>query len=132
MRADDNSRFIHVHSHDYWDAADRRAHHINFSDSDTMGGSGKLTTRNVFAFPLSKGCYVSLVACSGGRARVGSGDEVMGLILALLHSGIFDNPTLWDTPKQIGANFAGAFYLSFLGESKIVPDGGFIKIAKAP
>ena len=84
MRADDNSRFIHAHSHVYWDAADPRAHHIHFSDSDTMGESGKLTTRKVFAFPLPKGCYIRLVACSGGRARVGSGDEVMGLIPALL------------------------------------------------
>ena len=126
-----NSRLIHVHSHVYWDAADSRAHHINFSDSDTMGESGKLTTREVFALPLSKGCHVSLVACSGGRARVGSGDEVMGLVPALLHSGASSTiSTLWDIPDQIGANFTGAFYRSFLEESKTVPAGGFINIAR--
>ncbi len=126
-----NSRLIHVHSHVCWDAADPRAHHINFSDSDTVGESGKLTTRELFALPLSKGCHVSLVACSGGRARVGSGDEVMGLIPALLHSGASSTvSTLWNIPDQIGANFTGAFYRSFLKESRTVPAGGFINIAR--
>ncbi|MCJ1282851.1 hypothetical protein MMC26_002177 [Xylographa opegraphella] len=126
-----NSRLIHVHSHVYWDAADPRAHHINFSDSDAEAGSGKLTTREVFALPLSKGCHVSLMACSGGRARVGSGDEVMGLIPALLHSGASSTiSTLWNIPDEIGANFTGAFYRSFLEESRTVPAGGFINIAR--
>jgi CHAT domain-containing protein len=126
-----NSRLIHVHSHVYWDAADPRAHHISFSDSDTVGESGKLTTYEVFALPLSKGCHVSLVACSGGRARVGSGDEVMGLIPALLHSGASSTiSTLCNIPDQIGANFTGAFYRSFLEERKTVPVGGFVNIAR--
>ena len=126
-----HSRLIHVHSHVEWNADDPRAHYIHFSDSDTGGESGRLTAREVFALPLSKGCHVSLVACSGGRARVGSGDEVMGLVPALLHSGASSTvSTLWKIPDQIGADFAGAFYRSFLEESRTMPDGGFINIAK--
>ena len=69
-----NSRLIHVHSHVYWDAADPRAHHINFADSDTVSESGKLTTREVFALPLSKGCHRQLGgmfrrACQSGLRR---------------------------------------------------------------
>ena len=120
-----------MHSHVYWDAADPRAHHINFSDSDTMGESGKLTTCKVFAFSLPKGAATSFWRHiqEGVPERLRRRSHRAHTSSATLWS-IFDNPTLWGFPKQISANFTGAFYLSFLEESKTVPDGGFIKIAR--
>ncbi len=119
------SRLIHIHSHVSWDASDPLAHHIDLNHE-------KLTAREVFPISLLKGTHVSLIACSGGRARIGDGDEVMGLVPALLHSGTSSTvSTLWSIPDTIGAKFTDAFYKDFIERRKgLLGGGGFVNLAK--
>jgi len=119
------SRLIHIHSHVWWDASDPLAHHIDLNHE-------KLTAREIFPVSFLKGTHVSLIACSGGRARVGNGDEVMGLVPALLHSGASSTvSTLWSIPDTIGAKFTDAFYKEFFEQRNgLLGGGGFINLAK--
>jgi len=119
------SRLIHIHSHVWWDASDPLAHHIDLNHE-------KLTAREIFPVSFLKGTHVSLIACSGGRARVGNGDEVMGLVPALLHSGASSTvSTLWSIPDTIGAKFTDAFYKEFCEQRNgLLGGGGFINLAK--
>lgn len=119
------SRLIHIHSHVWWDDLDPLAHHIDLNHE-------KLTAREVFPISFLKGTHVSLIAYSGGRARVGNGDEVMGLVPALLHSGASSIvSTLWSIPDTIGARFTDAFYKDFFEQRKgLIGGGGFVNLAR--
>ena len=119
------SRLIHIHSHVWWDASDPLGHYIELNHD-------KVTARGVFTIPLPKGTHVSLIACSGGRARIGSGDEVMGLVPALLHSGASSTvSTLWSIPDNIGAKFTDAFYKDFFEQRKGLQGiSGFVNLAR--
>ena len=119
------SRLIHIHSHVWWDASNPLEHHIVLNHD-------KLTAREVFQITFPKGTHVSLIACSGGRARVGDGDEVMGLVPALLHSGASSTvSTLWGIPDTIGAKFTEAFYQKFFEQRRAFPGSkGFVNLAR--
>lgn len=118
-------RLIHVHSHVEWIESDPLAHSIHFappptpsaiSDADT-----KLSAREVFALSFPLGSHVSLIACSGGMARISPEDEVMGLVPALLHAGASSTlSTLWPIENQAGASFAETFYRK-LDEAREAP-----------
>lgn len=131
------SRLIHVHSHVNWDEKDPLSHHIKFSNSSTTttaGDEGRLTARELFSLSVPKGSHISLIACSGGRVRNESNDEVLGLVPALLRAGATSTiSTLWKIPDPIGAGFSEAFYASFLKQRNALPEtgGGVVDIAKA-
>ena len=119
------SRLIHLHTHVHWDNSSPLSHHIALH-------SATLTAREIFPISFLKGTHVSLIACSGGRARVGDGDEVMGLVPALLHSGASSTiSTLWSIPDTIGAAFTESFYTGLLDQRKRL-DGrdGFVNLAR--
>ena len=120
-----DSRLIHIHSHIWWDDSSPLEHHIDLNND-------KLAARDVFSIAFSKGTHVSLIACLGGRARISDGDEVMGLVPALLHSGASSTiSTLWSIPDNIGARFTDAFYQNFFEQRKAFSGGeGFVNLAK--
>ncbi len=61
------------------------------------------------------GTHVNIIACQGGLTDVKLGDEVMGLVPALLYSGASSTvSTLWSIADGDGANFAQHFFDSFL------------------
>ena len=127
-----SSRLIHVHSHIKWTDADPLAHSIHFAPPPSAtpeAGPPKsvphstptsiqhtnldttLTAREIFALSFPLGSHVSLIACSGGLARISPEDEVMGLVPALLHAGASSTlSTLWPIKDRVGAEFSKAFY----------------------
>lgn len=102
---------LHVHSHISSKDADPLQHHILLHTEENSVDSSIVTTRDVFSMSLPPGCHVTLIACSGGRFRVNSGDEVLGLVPAFLYSGASSTiSTLWDIPDSVGARFTEQFY----------------------
>ena len=135
-----SSRLIHVHSHVEWTDADPLAHSIHFAPTPVRSNSAdvdiKLSAREIFTLSLSRGTHVSLIACSGGLARISPEDEVMGLIPALLYAGASSTiSTLWPIEDNAGAAFTKSFYRRFDEARKTRGRGGdvgnWIDVAKA-
>jgi CHAT domain-containing protein len=75
----------------------------------------KLTAREVFGIRLLPGTHVNLIACQGGITDIKRGDEVMGLVPALLYSGASSTiSTLWSIDDSDGAEFSRLFFESLL------------------
>ncbi|KAK8121604.1 hypothetical protein PG984_010274 [Apiospora sp. TS-2023a] len=106
----------------------------------------RLTARELFEVKLPASTHVNLIACQGGIADVQLGDEVMGLVPALLYAGASSTvSTLWSIDDGDGARFARHFFESFSRQcrrkkkSKTSGGGGggggdgvgFVDIAKA-
>lgn len=73
-----------------------------------------LKAREIFSMRLQQGSHINLITCSGGLTEVQPGDEVMGLVPALLYAGASSTvSTLWPIPDGIGAKFATAFFDCF-------------------
>jgi hypothetical protein len=114
------SRLLHLHTHCNWDFADPLDHHIELPDVEEAAGQNtgriaKLTTREIFDMRVLPGTHVNMIACQGGVVEVKPGDEVMGLIPALLYSGASSTlSTLWSIDDNDGAEFAFHFFDSFL------------------
>lgn len=129
-----SSRLIHIHSHVEWIEADPLAHSIHFASTAPIADHDqhekKLSAREIFALSLPLGAHVSLIACSGGLARVSPEDEVMGLVPALLHAGVSSTvSTLWPIEDQAGAGFTRVFYRRLL-EAKSETAAGWVDMAK--
>jgi hypothetical protein len=113
------SRLLHLHTHCNWDFADPLDHHIELPDVEeaaeqNTGQIAKLTTREIFDMRVLPGTHVNVIACQGGVVEVKPGDEVMGLIPALLYSGASSTvSTLWSIDDKDGAEFASHFFDSF-------------------
>ncbi|KAK8073072.1 hypothetical protein PG996_006420 [Apiospora saccharicola] len=102
----------------------------------------RLAARELFDIKLPASTHVNLIACQGGVADVQLGDEVMGLVPALLYAGASSTvSTLWSIDDGDGARFARHFFDSFLRQCRRKKkaksgssggDGvGFVDIAKA-
>lgn len=130
-----SSRLIHVHSHVEWTAADPLAHSIHFASPTSKPQDAddyvKLAAREVFAISFPLGSHVSLIACSGGLARISPEDEVMGLVPALLYAGASSTiSTLWPIKDEAGAAFALAFHWALEKRRKGNEGGGWVDLAK--
>ncbi|OBT46348.1 hypothetical protein VE00_02777 [Pseudogymnoascus sp. WSF 3629] len=114
------SRLLHLHTHCNWDFSDPLDHHVELPSPNGASEPGlrqvtKLTTREVFDIRVLPGTHVNVIACQGGVIEVKPGDEVMGLIPALLYSGASSTvSTLWSIGDVDGADFAFHFFDSFL------------------
>jgi CHAT domain-containing protein len=116
------SRLLHLHTHCNWQFADPLDHHVEFPN--TRGGARadedpnlKLTAKEIFGIRLLSGTHVNLIACQGGLMQVKMGDDVMGLVPALLYSGATSTvSTLWSIADGHGAEFSKQFFKSFLGQ----------------
>lgn len=114
------SRLLHLHTHCNWDLSDPLDHHIELPDMEEAAENGlgevtKLTTKEIFDIRVLPGTHVNVIACQGGVIEVKPGDEVMGLIPALLYSGASSIvSTLWSISDSDGAEFAFHFFGSFL------------------
>lgn len=86
------SRLLHIHTHCNWDFKDPLDHHIKLP---IVGGAAKpgmysltkLTAREIFDFRVLPATHINVIACKGGVIEVQQGDEVMGLVPALLYCG---------------------------------------------
>ncbi|KAE9373650.1 hypothetical protein N431DRAFT_407314 [Stipitochalara longipes BDJ] len=120
LRVATQSRLLHLHTHCNWNLSDPLDHHVELPNLNEAAEPGqhqitKLTTREVFDIRVLPGTHVNMIACQGGVIEVKPGDEVMGLIPALLYSGASSTiSTLWSISDSDGAEFAFQFFDSFL------------------
>ncbi|KAF8545047.1 CHAT domain-containing protein [Trichophaea hybrida] len=105
------AKLLHFFGHAVLPEADNPLDHklVWSEDNDIY-----LTAKEVFTHTFNKASHVTLIACKSGRTRHALGDEVMGLVPALLHSGVSSTvSTLWDTDGEVGAAFSRYFYESW-------------------
>ena len=126
------SRLAHIHTHIDWNVSDPLSHSISFSNSAPEYIDTKLTAREIFDLSVPKGTHITLVACSGGLARVTPADEVLGLVPALLHAGTSSTiSTLWKIEDEYGAKFTKEFYRTLREEgARLDRGGGFVDLAR--
>jgi CHAT domain-containing protein len=118
------SRLLHLHTHCNWQFSDPLDHHVEFPNihgagREDKGPDLKLTAKEIFAIRLGAGTHVNMIACQGGLMEVKMGDEVMGLVPALLYSGATSTvSTLWSIADPDGARFSKLFFQSFFDQCK--------------
>ncbi|KAK7983217.1 hypothetical protein PG989_010619 [Apiospora arundinis] len=79
----------------------------------------RLTAREIFDIRVPPSTHVNMIACQGGVADVQLGDEVMGLVPALLYAGASSTvSTLWSIDDADGAEFSRHFFDSFLSQCR--------------
>ncbi|KAJ4288968.1 hypothetical protein N0V90_011310 [Kalmusia sp. IMI 367209] len=126
------SRLLHIQTHCRWDSSNPLDHHIEFAaQSGEEGKHEKLTARDVFALRFQQGSHINVIACSGALTDIKAGDEVMGLVPALLYSGASSVvSTLWPIPDDAGAKFSEVFFANF-NEQRKQEGTKWINVAKA-
>lgn len=124
------SRLLHVQTHCKWDSRNPLDHHIEFPmrEGDKQE---TLSARDVFELELQQGSHVNVIACSGALTDVKAGDEVMGLVPALLYSGATSVvSTLWPIYDEYGARFSKVFFDSFIRQRREAK-GNLVNMARA-
>jgi len=117
------SRLLHLHTHCNWNVTDPLDHHLAFARPKVARANDlpedlKLTAREVFDLRLLPGTHVSMIACEGGITELKLGDEVMGLVPALLYAGASSTiSTLWPIDDIDGAEFSRIFFDSFVQQA---------------
>ncbi|CZR62705.1 uncharacterized protein PAC_12602 [Phialocephala subalpina] len=115
-----HSRLLHLHTHCRWTFQDPLDHQVEFPRAGGPPEAGTplieaLTAREIFDIRVRPGTHVNLIACQGGVTQVKVGDEVMGLVPALLYSGVSSTvSTLWSIRDEDGAQFSNHFFKSYV------------------
>src|SRR5262249_42627441 len=122
------TRLAHIQTHCDWDSTIPLEHCIEFpkpptppimsselasEDVTPKSETHKLTAREIFSLhdDLQPGAHLNLLVCGGALTYVDRGDEVLGLIPALLYSGAASVvSTLWRTLDRYAATFGRAFF----------------------
>ncbi|KAF9771277.1 hypothetical protein IL306_011091 [Fusarium sp. DS 682] len=116
------SRLLHLHTHCNWKSKDPLDHEIEFpmlcAPPEGQRPVESVTAREFFDIQVSPGTHVNMIACQGGVMDVRLGDEVLGLVPALMCSGASSTiSTLWSISDTHGVRFEEAFFDSFLKQS---------------
>lgn len=125
LSAATKSRLLHLQTHCNWTSGNPLNHHVEFPRVDTLSDKQsvepftrqveRLSARELFDVRFPPSTHVNMIACQGGVTDVKLGDEVMGLVPALLYSGASSTiSTLWSIADGDGAMFATYFFDSFL------------------
>ncbi|KAF2469213.1 uncharacterized protein BDR25DRAFT_394540 [Lindgomyces ingoldianus] len=154
LRHAKESRLLHVQTHCSWDSKNPLDHHIQFetpipnsnpiikpganenSNTDDTDNTNRrstietLSARDVFGLKFQQGSHINVIACSGALTDVKAGDEVMGLVPALLYSGASSVvSTLWPIYDKVGAKFSRAFFERFVEQQE--EGTKWVNVAKA-
>ncbi|KAK0389305.1 hypothetical protein NLU13_2880 [Sarocladium strictum] len=116
------SRLLHLHTHCNWKSVNPLDHEVEFPmpHAPPVGKRPveSVTAREFFDVQVSPGTHVNMIACQGGVMDVRLGDEVMGLVPALMCSGASSTiSTLWSIRDTHGVLFENGFFRSFLKQS---------------
>ncbi|EXK40610.1 hypothetical protein FOMG_07396 [Fusarium oxysporum f. sp. melonis 26406] len=116
------SRLLHLHTHCGWESKDPLDHKVELPMSCAQPKGQRpvesVTAREFFDIQVSPGTHINMIACQGGVMDVQLGDEVMGLVPALMCSGASSTvSTLWRIQDTHGSRFAKVFFDSFLKQS---------------
>jgi len=126
------SRLLHVQTHCWWNSDNPLEHHIEFSIPEGISTICEtLSAREIFGIQLQQGSHLNVIACSGALTDVKAGDEVMGLVPALLYSGASSVvSTLWPIRDPVGALFSRNFFDDF-SEQQHTDAMRWVSVAKA-
>jgi len=124
------SSLIHIHSHIQPDINESdesdplKRYYLSFG---TASQPWTLTPKDALqSLHFPAGSHITLVACDGAQFRIGPGDELLGIVPALLCAGASSViSTLWKTADRVGATFTNEFYKEFKA------DGGVVDVARA-
>jgi hypothetical protein len=116
------SRLLHLHTHCNWKSRDPLDHEVEFpmpcAPLEGQRPVESVTAREFFDIQVSPGTHINMIACQGGVMDVRLGDEVMGLVPALMCSGASSTiSTLWSIKDTHGVKFEKVFFDSFLKQS---------------
>ena len=76
---------IHIAAHGKFDGAEPMLSYLALARS--ANDDGRLTAAEMFGLPLDKSRLVVLSACETGRAEATHGNEILGMVRALLYAG---------------------------------------------
>ena len=76
---------IHLSVHGKFDAGEPLLSYLNLGSGG--GDDGKLTAAEMFGLPLERSRLVVLSACETGRAEATHGNEILGMVRALIYAG---------------------------------------------
>jgi len=131
------SRLIHIQTHGVWDPDNPLGHHLTLPDIEpsplfsealrdlpTFGSPdpdannasmpSALSARDVFHLTLTPGTHFSMMACSGALTNIARGDEVTGLVPALLFAGASSTvATLWPVLDLHAGEFTKLFFKEY-------------------
>ncbi|KAF8247121.1 hypothetical protein K440DRAFT_661607 [Wilcoxina mikolae CBS 423.85] len=121
------SSLIHIHSHIKYEKYENdplKRYYLRFG---TAVQPWTLTPKDVLeSLHFPAGSHITLVACDGAQFHIGPGDELLGIVPALLCAGASSViSTLWKTADKVGATFTNGFYEAFEA------DGGMVDVARA-
>ncbi|KAF5600498.1 hypothetical protein FPANT_2349 [Fusarium pseudoanthophilum] len=121
------SRLLHLHTHCNWESKDPLDHNVEFPMPCTPPNEQRpvesVTAREFFDIRVSPGTHVNMIACQGGVVDVPLGDEVLGLVPALMCSGASSTvSTLWNIDDGHGSRFSQLFFDSFTKQSTTTDD----------
>ncbi|RBR23103.1 uncharacterized protein FIESC28_04098 [Fusarium coffeatum] len=122
LRRVGKSRLLHLHTHCNWNSMNPLDHEVEFPMVNSLPERQRpvesMTAREFFDIQVLPGTHVNLIVCGGGVMDVRLGDEVMGLVPALMCSGASSTiSTLWSISDTHGARFEREFFDSFLKQS---------------
>ncbi|KAF5561144.1 hypothetical protein FPHYL_6332 [Fusarium phyllophilum] len=116
------SRLLHMHTHCGWGSKDPLDHKVEFpmpcAPPNEQRPVESVTAREFFDIRVSPGTHINMIACQGGVVNVPLGDEVLGLVPALMCSGASSTvSTLWKINDTHGSRFSKLFFDSFSKQS---------------
>ncbi|KIL84889.1 hypothetical protein FAVG1_11759 [Fusarium avenaceum] len=116
------SRLLHLHTHCNWKPGNPLDHEVEFpllhAPPEGKRPVESITAREFFDIQVLPGTHVNMMSCQGGVMDVQLGDEVLGLVPALMCSGASSTiSTLWSISDSHGVRFAKEFFDSFLKQS---------------
>jgi CHAT domain-containing protein len=100
---------IHLSVHGKFDAGEPLLSYLNLGSGG--GDDGKLTAAEMFGLPLEKSRLVVLSACETGRAEATHGNEILGMVRALIYAGAGTLVlSYWEVDSAATALWMQSFY----------------------
>jgi CHAT domain-containing protein/tetratricopeptide (TPR) repeat protein len=110
---------IHLSVHGKFDAGEPLLSYLNLGSGG--GDDGKLTAAEMFGLPLEKSRLVVLSACETGRAEATHGNEILGMVRALIYAGAGTLVlSYWEVDSAATALWMQSFYRA--AQSRPLPD----------
>ena len=100
---------IHLSVHGKFDAGEPLLSYLNLGRGG--GDDGRLTAAEMFGLPLDKSSLVVLSACETGRAEATHGNEILGMVRALIYAGAGTLVlSYWEVDSAATALWMQSFY----------------------
>jgi CHAT domain-containing protein len=100
---------VHLSVHGKFDAGEPLLSYLNLGRGG--GDDGRLTAAEMFGLPLDKSRLVVLSACETGRAEATHGNEVLGMVRALIYAGAGTLVlSYWEVDSAATALWMQSFY----------------------